>query len=176
MYAISRIESKPGIWCWSVNFRRRGKAHYKSFYDLQSGGSRKALAAAIQWRDSQLAKTQALSKREFHQLIRVSNQSGVPGVQFIQPKTQPLGSWQARLKLPDGKEMTRTFAIKRYGYDTAFRLAVKARRELLEIIEDKPYLQHPIAKQFASERSTIQGFPPSRRRSRQKHPITPSSD
>lgn len=152
MYAISRIESKPGIWCWAVNFRRRGKAHYKSFYDLQLGGSRKALAAAIQWRDSQLTKTQALSKREFHQLVRTNNQSGVSGVQFIQPKTQPLGSWQARLKLPDGKEMTRTFAVQRYGYDAAFRLAVKARRELLEIIEDKPYLLHPTAKRYEARK------------------------
>lgn len=176
MYAISRIEPKPGIWCWSVNFRRRGKAHYKSFYDLQSGGSRKALAAAIQWRDSLLAKTQVLSKREFHQLIRTNNQSGVPGVQFIQPKNQPQGSWQARLKLPDGKEMTRTFSVRKHGYEGAFEQAVEARNDLLGLVEDKPYLQHPIAKQFASERSTIQGFPPSRRRSRQKHPITLSSD
>lgn len=152
MYAISRIEAKPGIWCWSVNFRRRGKAHYKSFYDLQSGGSRKALAAAIQWRDSQLAKTQALSKREFHQLIRTNNQSGVPGVQFIQPKTQPQGSWQARLKLPDGKEMTRTFAVGRFGFDEAFRMAVEAREELLGQIEDKPYLLHPTAKRYEARR------------------------
>jgi hypothetical protein len=176
MYAISRIESKPGIWCWSVNFRRRGQPHFKSFYDLQSGGSRKALAAAIQWRDSQLAKTQALSKREFHQLVRTNNQSGVPGVQFIQPKSRPQGSWQARMKLPDGKEMTRTFSVLKHGYEGAFEQAVEARNDLLGLVEDKPYLQHPIAKQFASERSTIQGFPPSRRRSRQKHPITPSSD
>lgn len=152
MYAISRIEAKPGIWCWSVNFRRRGKAHYKSFYDLQSGGSRKALAAAIQWRDSQLAKTQTLSKREFHQLVRTNNQSGVPGVQFIQPKTQPLGSWQARLKLSDGKELTRTFAVGKYGFDDAYRLAVEARRELLETIEDKPYLLHPTAKRYEAKR------------------------
>ncbi|MCW5596564.1 MAG: AP2 domain-containing protein [Rhodocyclaceae bacterium] len=136
MYAISRIEAKPGIWCWSVNFRRRGKPHYKSFYDLQLGGSKKALAAAVEWRDSKLTKTHALSKREFHQLVRTNNQSGVAGVQFICPSRQPLGSWQARLKLPDGKELTRTFAVKRYGYDEAFRLAVDARQELLETIED----------------------------------------
>lgn len=83
MYAISRFEAKPGIWCWSVKFRRRGKPHYKSFYDLQLGGSKKALAAAIEWRDSKLAKTQSLSQREFHQLVRTNNQSGVSGVQFI---------------------------------------------------------------------------------------------
>lgn len=159
MYAISRIESKPGIWCWSVNFRRRGQPHYKSFYDLQSGGSKKALSAAIKWRDSQLTKTKVLSKREFHQLVRTNNQSGVPGVQFIQPKKQPHGAWQARLKLPGGKEIMRTFAVLKYGYEGAFKLAVEARDELLRLVEDKPYLQHPIAKQFASERSTNSKVP-----------------
>ncbi len=152
MYAISRIEAKPGIWCWSVNFRRRGKAHYKSFYDLQSGGSKKALAAATVWRDRQLAKTQALSKREFHELVRTNNQSGVPGVQFIQPKNQPQGSWQARLKLPDGKEMTRTFAVGKHGGDIAYRLAVRAREELLDRIKNEPFLQHPTARRFENKR------------------------
>ncbi len=152
MYAISRIEVKPGVWCWSVHFRRTGKAHYKSFYDLKMGGSKKALAAAIEWRDDQLAKTRALGKREFHQLVRINNQSGVPGVQFIQPKSQPQGSWQARLKMPDGKELARTFSVKRYGYEGAFKLAVKARQELLETIEDKPYLIHPTAKKYEARR------------------------
>lgn len=109
-------------------------------------------------------------------MVRTNNQSGVPGVQFIQPKSQPHGSWQARLKLPGGKEITRTFSVLKHGYEGAFEQAVEARNELLGLVEDKPYLQHPIAKQFASERSTIQGFPPLRQRSRQKHPITPSSD
>jgi hypothetical protein len=152
MYAISRIEAKPGVWCWSVHFRRRGKSYYKSFYDLQRGGSKKALAAAILWRDSQLALTQTLSKREFHQLVRTNNQSGVPGVQFIRPKNQPQGSWQARLKLPDGRELTRTFAVGKYGFDDAYQLAVDARKELLDQIEDKPFLQHPTARRFEKKR------------------------
>lgn len=153
MYAISRIEDKPGIWCWRVCFRRRGKAHYKAFYDLQSGGPDKALAAATEWRDTQLARTQTLSKREFHQLARTTNRSGVPGVQFIRPKNQPLGSWQARLKLPDGKELTRTFAVLKHGYEGAFALAVAARTELLGLVEDRPYLHHPTAKRFEAKRA-----------------------
>jgi hypothetical protein len=152
MYAISRIEVKPGVWCWSVHFRRTGKAHYKSFYDQKMGGSKKALAAAIEWRDDRLAKTRALGKREFHQLVRSNNQNGVPGVQFIRPGNQPQGSWQARLKLPGGKELTRTFSVKRYGYEGAFKRAVRARKDLLETIEDKPYLTHPTAKRYEARR------------------------
>lgn len=152
LYAITRTEPKPGIWCWTVLFRRRGKAHIKAFYELQLGGSEKALGAAIKWRDSQLAKTQTLSQREFHQLVRTNNHSGVPGVQFIKPTNQPMGSWQARLKLPGGKQATKTFAVLKYGYEGAFKLAVEARGELLGLVEDKPYLHHPTAKQFETKR------------------------
>ena len=152
LYAITRTEPKPGIWCWTVLFRRRGKAHIKAFYELKLGGSEKALAAAIKWRDAQLAKTQTLSQREFHQLVRSNNHSGVPGVQFIKPTNQPQGSWQARLKQPDGKELTRTFAVLKYGYEGAFKLAVAARSELLGLVEDKPFLHHPTAKQFEQKR------------------------
>ena len=54
--------------------------------------------------------------------------------------------------MPDGKELARTFSVKRYGYEGAFKLAVKARQELLETIEDKPYLIHPTAKKYEARR------------------------
>lgn len=152
LYAISRIQPKPGIWCWQVAFRRRGRHYYKSFYDLHRGGPEKSLAAAIAWRDTQLAKIKALDMREFRQLLRATNTSGVPGVQFIRPKNQPLGSWQARLKLPDGKERTRTFAVGKHGHDGAFALAVAARAEFLAEVEDAPFLHHPAARAFEAER------------------------
>ena len=151
-YAISRIQAKPGIWCWMVAFRRRSEHYYKAFYDVRRGGPEKSLAAAIIWRDEQLAKTQTLSQREFHQLVRSNNHSGVAGVQLIKPKNQPLGSWQARVKLPGGKEIMRTFSVLKYGDEGAFNLAVEARAELLGLVEDKPYLHHPTAKQSENNR------------------------
>lgn len=145
LYALTRLEDKPGHWCWRVGFRRRGAFHYKSFYDRKLGGPDQALAAALAWRDAQLAQTPALGKREFRQLVRTNNSSGVPGVQFIRQKNQPLGSWQARLKLPDGKERTRAFSVKKYGPEGAFALAVAARAELLNDIDNTPCLYHPAA-------------------------------
>ena len=46
----------------------------------------------------------------------------------------------------------RTFAVLKYGYEGAFKLAVEARDELLRLVEDKPYLQHPMAKLFEGKR------------------------
>lgn len=77
-----------------------------------------------------------------------TNTSGVPGVQFIRLRNQPKGSWQARHKLPDGRQRTKTFAVQKYGEREAFRLAVEARREMLDAIENTPYLHHPLAKAF----------------------------
>lgn len=93
-------------------------------------------------------------------MIRTNSQSGVPGVQFIQPKNGPQGSWQARVKLPDWEEIARAFSVLKHGNEGAFKYAIEARNELLGLVEDKPYLQHLIAKQFASERSPIQGLTP----------------
>ncbi len=149
MYAISRHERRPGIWFWSVMFTRQGKRHYKSFYDMHRGGSENALAAAIAWRDEQLAKISVLTKRAFCQIKRTSNRSGAPGVYFIRPNNRPQGSWLARIKLPDGRQRTKAFSVKKYGENRAFKLAVEARRELLELIEDEPFLRDQVAKGFA---------------------------
>lgn len=149
MYAISRIQAKPGIWCWAVAIRRRGKAYYKSFYDFRRDGSKKALAAAIAWRDRLLARTKTLSKREFRQLLRSDNRSGAPGVLFIRPKNQPQGSWQAKSRLADGRSIAKTFAVRKYGERGVFERAVAARADMLALIDDRPYVHHPTAKKFA---------------------------
>jgi AP2 domain len=115
---------------------------------VRRGGSKNALATAVAWRDQQLAKAKVLTQCEFHQIKRSSNSSGEVGVLFIRTKLQPQGMWQTRLKLPDGKPPTRSFAVKKFGYDEAYRRAVAARKELLELVPDKPFLRSPTAWQF----------------------------
>jgi hypothetical protein len=61
VYAISRIEVRPGIWYWAVVIPSAPKAVLQGFYDVRRGGSNKALAAAIAWRDQQLAKAAVLT-------------------------------------------------------------------------------------------------------------------
>ncbi len=153
LYAIFRIQAKPGIWCWSVAFRRRGHYYYQSFYDVRRGGPEQSLAAAIAWRNAQLARVATLGMREFCRLRRTNNSSGVPGVQFVRRKNQPEGFWQARLKLSNGRELTKAFSVKKYGEREAFRLAVDARNALLESIEDKPFVTHPLAKEFCARQA-----------------------
>ena len=124
--------------------------HYRRFYDPKHGGSDAARQAAIAWPDQKLAVAKVLGVLEFCQQKRSNNSIGVPGVHLLTPAVQPEGIWQAKLKLADGTRWAKTFSVRKHGYDTAYRLAVAARREMLRNAEDRPYVYDPLAKRFAA--------------------------
>ena len=70
---------------------------------------------------------------------------------FLVNPRQPEGIWQAKIKLPDGKKVTKTFSVRKFGGEEAFRRAVAARDELLTLVDDRPYLHDPTAKKFAAK-------------------------
>lgn len=123
----------------------------RTFYDLACGGAKKSKAQAIAWRDAQLAKLQALSMVEFHEQKRSNNQSGVPGVHFHKTVRQPLGFWQAKIKLDDGKSRAKSFSVQKFGDEEANRLAVAARSELLAMVENRPFLHNPVGKRLSKQ-------------------------
>lgn len=124
----------------------------KTFYDLACGGSKKAKAQAIAWRDAQLAQIEALTMVEFHERQRSNNASGAPGVHFHKTVRQPLGFWQAKIRFHDGKCRARAFSVRLHGNEEAFRLAIAARSELLAKVENRPYLHHPVAKRLSRQK------------------------
>ena len=65
MYAIRRGKAAKGAWYWVVGFSRDSQSYCRRFYDLRCGGADAARAAAVAWRDAELARTQALSLAEF---------------------------------------------------------------------------------------------------------------
>jgi hypothetical protein len=149
MYAIRRHLAAIKAWCWRVRFSRRGKVYSKSFYDLSCGGSKEAKAQAIAWRDAQLATIEALTLLDLHKQKRSNNVSGVPGVHFLKTDRQPLGFWQAKIKVGGGKSTTKSFSVRQYGGDEARRLAVDARSELLANVDNRAFLHHPVAKRLS---------------------------
>lgn len=151
MYAINHFQHEKGTWYWVVHFGRRGKLYYQRFYEPKYGGSRQALKAAIAWRDRQLAKLKVLTIREFHQRKRSNNTSGAAGVHFHISRRQPLGSWQAKITPHDGRAMTKSFSVRKFGRRKAYALAVAARLELLSGVKDRPYLYHPVAKRLVRQ-------------------------
>jgi hypothetical protein len=121
----------------------------KTFYDLACGGSKEAKVQAVAWRDAQLAQIEALTMVEFHERQRSNNASGVPGVHFHKTTRQPLGFWQAKIRFHDGKSRAKAFSVRLHGFEEAFRLAVAARSELLEKVESRAFLHHPVAKRLS---------------------------
>ncbi len=152
MYAIRRHRATLKAWCWHVRFSRRGVMYSKTFYDLACGGTKEAKAQAIAWRDAKLAEVEALTLVEFHERQRSNNVSGVPGVHFHRTARQPLGFWQAKIRFHDGKSSAKAFSVRLYGNKEAFKLAVAARGELLGKVQNKPYLNHPVAKRLSGKR------------------------
>ncbi len=153
LYAITRLKAADNAWLWRVEFRRRGRLHFKSFYDLKLGGSDHALQAAKAWRDRMLAKAKVFTHREFHMQRRSNNTSGVSGVHFLRTDRQPVGAWQAKIKLPNGRAISKSFSIRRFGRRAAYRLAVAARTEMLKLVDQQPYLYDETAKRFAARQA-----------------------
>lgn len=141
MYGISRLRRAKTAWQWRVHFRRRGMLYAKTFPDLKHGGKRAGLVAAMAWRDMRMARVRPLGLREFNSMRRSNNTSGVAGVHFLRSRRQPLGYWQAKVKMPDGRKIHRSFSVRRFGGRRAFQLAVAARTELLLRVPNRPYLR-----------------------------------
>ena len=150
-YALTHQHATSGTAYWCVHFSRKGKRQYKRFYEPKYGGSDKALAAAIAWRDEQLAEADVLTMAEFCSQKRTSNTSGVPGVHFMKSAAQPLGFWQAKLKSGGGKYLSQSFSVLKHGDSDAFGLAVAARLRMLESVGDQAYLQHPTARELSKK-------------------------
>ncbi len=148
-YALTHLQTSKGLWCWTVNFKRRGRLYQMRFYETATRSSARAHKQAVAWRDRQLASLSPLGKREFCQQQRSNNTSGVPGVHFLRNAKQPLGFWQARLKLTGERTRYKSFSVRSHGHEKAFAMAVAARQQMLAQVKDEPYLYAEVAKRLS---------------------------
>jgi hypothetical protein len=149
MYGIAYQKRRNGQMCVIANVKRRGRTYLRRFAVEKYGGFEGALAAAIQWRDKCLAEKRVCTLREFHSTRRSNNTSGVPGVSYLKSEKQPLGMWQAKISLRDGRRFCRQFSVRKFGYEEAFARAVAARSEFLAFVADQPYVLDPTAERMA---------------------------
>ncbi|ABM31106.1 AP2 domain-containing protein [Paracidovorax avenae] len=127
---------------WSVSITRGGEHFDKEFRVATYDDPEKAKAAAIAYRDELLKRVPATSRRDFATIVRSNNTSGVPGV--VRREENGFARWCAMVSLPNGKTRRRTFAVTKYGEDQARERAIKARLELLTLI-DGWFVHHPDA-------------------------------
>lgn len=131
-FGITRLErAETGTFGWQVRFQRRGVKFGKYFADRGYGGWQESLVAARVWRDETLRR---LSESETTRVcsISVRNSSGVVGVAKV-AVSGPAGAvyhfWQATWCPSPGERRSIRFSVRRHGEETAFLLAVQARRE-----------------------------------------------
>lgn len=123
---------------WIVTLCRKWKIVVKRFSDGVYGGKKEALKAAVEYRDSILAKDKPFD----HQIwirtrLRKNNKSGIPGVHRYEVVGNPdTGNvreyWVAAWTDEYGATRQRKFSVTRYGEKEAKRLAMAEREYQLE--------------------------------------------
>jgi len=141
---IQRIDNESNrTHAWLVVVQRRGKIYSKMFSDGRHGGKRKALQAAVAYRDKLIQRHPPLSKKAFVSILKKNNRSGVPGVCRIESIT-PLrdGSescrvyWVASWAISYKRNRQIKYSVDRYGEEGAFKRACATRRRMVRQLED----------------------------------------
>lgn len=123
---------------WRVQIQRKNRVELSHFSDLQYGGKRKALQAAIAHRDALFQEMHGADYPQWRRSCkRRNNTSGMVGVgRYIaremtggKPVERPfwLGFWIG----DDGKRHSRKFRVSKYGERQAKALARAAREQAL---------------------------------------------
>jgi hypothetical protein len=129
---------------WLVTLQRRNTIVNRMFTDAVYGGKRKALKAAIEYRDAMIQKESPYQHEMWVRTrIRKNNRSGIVGVaRYERPANLTTGHrpgfWVASWVDENGASRKRKFAVSIHGERQAKRLAVAERdRQLKRVCEIK---------------------------------------
>lgn len=137
IYGIRRVDSDSShTHAWVVTISRRRRKFVKHFTDGVYGGKRKALAAAIAYRDQVISRNPPMTLKEFCSVMKRNNRSGISGVcRYASGDPRQDGKlrwyWVARWSPEPGKNKQIKFSVNRYGEKGAFQRAVLARKKAL---------------------------------------------
>jgi hypothetical protein len=100
------------------------------------GGKRKALAAAIAYRDQIIARNPPMTLKAFCSVIKRNNRSGISGVcRYASRDPRQDGTlrwyWIATWSPEPHKTKQIKFSVNKYGEKGAFQRAVQARKKAL---------------------------------------------
>ena len=129
---------------WRVTLQRHNDIAVKTFSDSINGGKRKALKAAVAYRDELLCRYSPYAHAIWVRTrLRRNNTSGIPGVgryeQLDNPQTGYVRVfWLASWVNEQGASRKRKFSVSLHGERHAKRLAVAEReRQLIRVCATK---------------------------------------
>src|SRR5438552_1728890 len=118
-------DDRTHTYAWIVKLQRRKRVAFKHFSDSRYGGKKKALAAALRYRDAVLKEMQNSSYGLWIRNIkRKDNTSGMIGIARYVRRNRSRSNpkkffrqvvWQAFWMDADGKRHSKKFAVKKYG-------------------------------------------------------------
>ncbi len=136
---ISRIDQpEKHNHGWFVRLTRQGERHTAFFSDRKHGGKAKALEKAKVCYSKLESKYPPMSRKQFAQIERRPNKSGVVGVTKLVKLVagRKYSFWQATWSPEPGEVRKQAFSTNRYGEAGAKRKAIAARRAGLRDMKD----------------------------------------
>ena len=130
---IRRIDNESRrTHAWLVQVQRRNHISIKMFSDGLCGGKKKALSAALAYRDALIVAASPAKHNLWHRtIVRRNNTSGIPGVGLYTRKNGT-ERWIATWIDEFGIRRSRSFAIANHGKREAKQLAIAERQRQLE--------------------------------------------
>jgi len=130
MKGISRIDQpEKRNHGWFIRLTRKGKRYSAFCSDKKCGGRSKALAKAKAIYAKMVKDHPPMSRKEFSQIIRRSNKTGIVGVtkliKIVRGKKYVF--WMATWSPKPGQVAKQAFSIDKYGPTKAKKLAIQAR-------------------------------------------------
>ena len=135
MKNISRIDSRS-THGWYVRIYGQGKVLlHKLFSDLKYGNENKALAEAIKFRDA----SKPTEKYPIQVRQHIKNRTGTIGV-FRRNFRETSGNFTTRIvgtNYVNGQQVSKSFAVNKFGEDRARRMAETFRRQGTMIVSSR---------------------------------------
>ena len=135
---VCRIDSDAKRYhCWRVQVRCNNHIVIQSFSDGRYGGKRKALQAALVWRDARLSEIEYERKQRWLRnctALRRNNSSGIVGVgryisrNIVGDMVVERAYWHATWQDKDGQRHCRKFSVNKLGEERAKALACAVRQ------------------------------------------------
>ncbi|WP_213937583.1 AP2/ERF family transcription factor [Pseudomonas sp. dw_612] len=113
---------------------------HKEFTFISHGGERPARAAAERFRNEQLLLFPPPLSCTIRQKLRANNTSGLVGVSRQTNRKNTY--WIAQTKTRDGKKLSRSFNVEKFGEEQAKCKAIEARKQQLTTIVHRAFRRH----------------------------------
>ncbi|MEO0453978.1 MAG: hypothetical protein AAFY98_07555 [Verrucomicrobiota bacterium] len=123
---------------WFVRVTRNRRTFSEFFADKKHGGKAKSLVAAKEGYEKLRAKHPPMSRKDFAQIQRRRNSSGIVGVTRLTKvvRGKEYHFWQATWSPVRGEIHKKAYSISKYGEEKARLIAIRNRKKGLKTMTD----------------------------------------